>query len=105
MQDLLVVDVLEAQCQLDEPLQHLSLPQRTPLCTPHLQIFLQVAPLSILHHDAHRFFLHEGLQVSHHIAVTHLLHQFYLFEDLLLGLPAAILQTDALNAAQSTFMM
>jgi hypothetical protein len=40
VQDLLVVDVLEAQRQLDEPLEHLRLSQRTSLRPPPLQVLL-----------------------------------------------------------------
>lgn len=105
VQDLLLVDVLEAQRQLDEPLEHLRLPQRTPLRAPPLQVLLQVAPLSVLHNDADRLALHKRLQVSHHVAVVHLLHQLYLLQDLLLCLPAAIFQTDALSSRRGTFMM
>ena len=60
-------------------------------------MLLQIALFSILHHDAHIFVLHEGLQITDDVAMFELLHQVDLFDHLLFGLLGSVLNTDFLD--------
>ena len=82
---------------MNEPLDNLRLAQRPAFIPPRLQLLLKIPFFRILHNYANRLPLDEGLPVLDHIAVIELLHEFDLLEDLLLGLGASILDTDALN--------
>lgn len=97
MDNLLLMDILQPEEELDEPLDDLLLSQRFVVIAPLLQILFKIALLSILHHDADWPLLDEGLMVANDVAVIELLHKFDLLEYLLLGLLGAVLEFDFLG--------
>lgn len=76
MNDFLLVDVLESQQKLYEPLNDLLLAKRFVLLLAFFEELFQISFFCVLHYYADGLFLDEGLEISDDIAMVELLHEF-----------------------------
>ena len=78
MQHLVVVDMLQAEGQLHEPVQNLRLREALIAVFGLFDPTLKVAPLAVVHHDADVVFLHEAVMVANHIRMRQTLQHLNL---------------------------
>lgn len=72
MQDLAVMDMLDGQCHLDEPVEDLIFTVANSsnfLLISNLSV--QIAAISVVHDDTQAALVHEGLLVGDDIRVPH----------------------------------
>lgn len=70
MNHLLLVDILETQQQLDQPLNNLFLAERLILLFSFFEVLVKVSSLSMLHDNADAFIFHKGLDILHNVVVV-----------------------------------
>ena len=69
MQDLFIVNVLQAQRQLHKPVQDLSLREKLATLLSFLDSTLEVRSLAVIHDHAHVLLFDEAIVIAYHICM------------------------------------
>jgi len=98
MQNLLIMDVLDSQSHLHEPIQNLV------LTVANFAYFLlvgdlgvQITTISEVHHNAQAFFVHERLLVGDNVRMSHRFEDVDLVNGIFSLLPVHLTHVDDLH--------
>mgnify|MGYP001592254353 CR=1 FL=1 len=84
MKNFSVMNMLDCQCHLNEPIQKQIFRDQLSNFLLVLDLFVHVASICVVHNDAEELLIHERLSVSDNVGVSHCLQNSNFVQGILL---------------------